>query len=77
MNQPSVETYHEDGKWKNKVEGKARATKTFDTKAEAVAAGREQAMKLETEHVIKNMDGKISGKKSYGNDPRAPKGSRG
>ncbi|BDR55341.1 hypothetical protein KIMH_14520 [Bombiscardovia apis] len=77
MAQPAVETYYEDGKWKIKVEGKERASKTFETKAEAQAAGRERAMELHTEHVIRNMDGKISEKNSYGNDPRPPKGSRG
>lgn len=77
MSQPPVETYYENGKWKDKVEGKERAFKTFETKAEAQAAGRERAKELETEHIVKNMDGKISGKQSYGNDPRPPKDSRG
>jgi hypothetical protein len=77
MAQPAVETYYEEGKWKVKVEGRERAYKTFDTKTEAQAVGRERAMELKTEHIIKNKDGKISEKVSYGNDPRPPKGSRG
>jgi len=45
-----------------------------DTKAPAQAAGREQAIKLGTEHTIKKMDGTIGDKNSYGNDPRRSKG---
>lgn len=69
----NVETYHEDGQWKNKVEGNTRASNTFDTKAEAQAKGREMAMDRKVEHVIKNMDGRIGQKNSYGNDPNPPK----
>ncbi|MGG6382444.1 DUF2188 domain-containing protein [Paenarthrobacter sp. NEAU-H11] len=42
----------------------------YGTKSEAVAEGREAARRDGVEHVIKNEDGKISGKNSYGNDPR-------
>lgn len=65
-----VETYHENGEWKNKHEGSDRAMSTHSTKDEAVQAGREAAQKAGVEHVIKNMDGKIAEKNSYGNDPR-------
>lgn len=71
---PGVETYHEDGQWKNRVQGNQRASSTHDTKKEAQAAGREMAIKRETEHTIKNMDGRIGEKNSYGNDPRSSKG---
>ena len=33
----SVETYSEDGRWKNRIQGNSRASNTFDTKAEAQA----------------------------------------
>ena len=40
MPKGDIETYYEDGKWKNKVEGGSRASNTADTKAEAQAKGR-------------------------------------
>lgn len=73
-----IDTYHEDGQWKNKVEGGQRASSTHDTKAEAQKAGREMARERDVEHVVKNMDGRIGkgggSKNSYGNDPRSSKG---
>jgi hypothetical protein len=43
----------------------------YGTKDEAEAAGRDAAQADKVEHVIKNQDGKIGSKNSYGNDPRA------
>ncbi|MFJ6377414.1 DUF2188 domain-containing protein [Pseudarthrobacter oxydans] len=65
-----VETYHENGEWKNKHEGNDRASSTHGTKEEAIQAGREAAQKAGVEHVIKKLDGTIGEKNSYGNDPR-------
>ena len=70
----AVETYNEDGQWKNRVQTNSRASAVFDTKAEAVEAGKEQAKNLHTEHVIKKLDGTIQNRNSYGNDPYPPKG---
>ncbi|MFF2347694.1 DUF2188 domain-containing protein [Pseudarthrobacter sp. NPDC058119] len=71
MAQGDVETYYEDGQWKNKREGTDRAFGAgYSTKAEAEAAGREAAQADKVEHVIKNQDGQIGSKNSYGNDPR-------
>ncbi len=69
----TVETYYEDGQWKNKVGGNTRASNTAATKAEAQAKGRDMAKDRAAEHVIKNMDGTIGQKNSYGNDPNPPK----
>ncbi|MEO8284632.1 MAG: DUF2188 domain-containing protein [Pseudarthrobacter sp.] len=53
-----LETYDEDGQWKNKREGSDRAFGAgYSTKDEAVAAGREAAPTDKVEHVIKNLDG--------------------
>jgi hypothetical protein len=41
----------------------------YCTKDEAEAAGRDAAQTDKVEHVIKNQDGKIGSKNSYGNDP--------
>ena len=56
------------------MQGNARASSRHATKAEAVAAGRQRAVKLKAEHVIKTKDGKIAARNSYGGDPRGRKG---
>jgi hypothetical protein len=68
--QGDIETFYEDNIWKNKREGTNEMFGAGDTKAEAVTKGREAAMKDGVEHVIRNMDGQIAEKNSYGNDPR-------
>lgn len=67
-----VETYHEKGTWKNKVEGNSQASSTHDTKDEAIAKGRDMAVQHGVEHIIRNMDGAISERNTYprGRDPR-------
>ena len=71
MAQGDIETYYEDGAWKNKREGTDRAFGAgYSTKDEASAIGRDTAKADKVEHVIKNQDGQIGSKNSYGNDPR-------
>lgn len=70
----NVETYYQDNQWKNKVQGNKRASSVHSTKTEAQKAGRQQAQSLGTEHLIKNKDGKIGARNSYGNDPHPPRG---
>ncbi len=60
------------GGWTNKREGATRGDETYDTKADAQAAGREAAMRGNTEHLIHNADGEIASRNSYGNDPYTP-----
>ncbi len=74
MAKGDIETYHEDGQWKNKVQGSSRAANRYATKAEAQSAGRDMARNRRVEHVIKNKDGTIGARNSYGNDPHPPKG---
>ncbi|MDL9938995.1 MULTISPECIES: DUF2188 domain-containing protein [Gordonia] len=71
-----VETYYEDGVWKNKVQGNSRASDTGGTKKEAQARGRDKAIDLGVEHVIKNQDGTIGSKNTYprSRDQHPPKG---
>lgn len=74
-NKPNqVHTVHRPGGWANIKPGASRPQKVFDTKAEAQAAGRKTAINQQAEHIIHNMDGKISGHNSYGNDPFPPRG---
>ena len=62
------------GDWAVQTDGTQRADSLHTRKADAVARGRELAKNKETELVIKNEDGKIAGKDSYGKDPRKSKG---
>ena len=64
-----------DGKgWVNKVGGEVTSRhRTQDTAAEA---GRRQAQRNESEHVIHGRDGRIREKNSYGNDPNPPRDKR-
>jgi len=76
MAKGDVETYHEDGQWKNRPEGNERASSTHDTKTDAVAAGRKMATDRGVEHIIKKQDGSIGEKNTFprSRDPRDIKG---
>lgn len=65
-----VETVHSNGKWHNAIEGTDQVSEEFDTKEEAVREGRAMARDLKVEHIIKNLDGTIAERNSYGQDPR-------
>jgi hypothetical protein len=60
-------------KWENKKTGNDRPSSTHETKEKAIDKGKKMAKELETEHVIKNKDGKISNPNSYGGDPIPPR----
>jgi hypothetical protein len=74
MARSGIETYYEDGEWKNRVQGSSRAANRHSTKVAAQKAGREMARKRRVEHTIKRKDGTIGEKNSYGNDPRNVRG---
>lgn len=74
MSNAGVHTVPHDDRWANKIEGSTGVLATFDTKEEAVTAGRDAASAASVEHVIHNADGTIEEKHSYGNDPYPPKG---
>jgi hypothetical protein len=65
-----VETYFENGRWKNKVQGNSRASHVHETRAEAISAGREMARNRKVEHVIVSAAGTVQKRDSYGHDPR-------
>ena len=54
--------------------GTGRASGHYDTKKEAVDAGRKISQNQKTEFVIHGLDGKIQSADSHGNDPHPPKG---
>ena len=66
---------HGDG-WANKVEGNKQVSNTAPTKAEAQAAGRDMAIKRDSEHVVHRQDGTIGERNTYPRS-RDPKKSRG
>ena len=63
-----------DGGWDVKRDGADRSSGHFDTKQDAVDAGRKISQNQGTEFVIHNKDGKIASKDSHSNDPHPPKG---
>lgn len=63
-----VHTVPKGSEWKNEIEGDGDLS-THDTKEQAVEAGRAEARRRQTEHVIHNTDGSIAERNSYGSDP--------
>ena len=59
--------------WGVKKEGRKKNSFIALTKSQAIEIGREIAKKEKTELVIHNLDGKISDKDSFGNDPFPPR----
>ena len=65
-----VHTVNKNGIWVNKIEGEDEPLPAdHPTKQVAVAAGRDEAIRRKTEHVIHDEDGKIGERNSYGGDP--------
>jgi hypothetical protein len=59
--------------WAVKKSGAEKASKTFDTKEEAVDYGRVLSKNERTELYIHKSNGMIQNRNSYGNDPHPPK----
>lgn len=60
--------------WAVIKEGSRKPSGTYNTKQEAVDAGRKMSDNQGTELFIHGQDGKIQKKDSHGNDPYPPKG---
>jgi hypothetical protein len=78
MPKKGPETHHvvpnPGGGWDVKKGGATRASGHYDTKQDAVDAGRKISRNQKTELRIHNLDGKISQSDSHGKDPYPPKG---
>jgi UDP-N-acetylenolpyruvoylglucosamine reductase len=61
------------GGWAVKNAGASRASKVFDTQAEAVKYGRAAAKKTHSELFVHGRDGTIKERNSYGSDPFPPR----
>ncbi|MCU1405193.1 MAG: hypothetical protein JWQ43_1496 [Glaciihabitans sp.] len=66
-----VETFYEDGGWRNRVEGSGTTALSFRTLAEAIKVGRAEAQKSRTEHTIRDESGSIAERHSYAVQPEA------
>lgn len=62
------------GEWAVRNSGAAKATKVFDTQAEAIKFGRSAARKEGVEFYVHRRDGTIGQRDSYRDDPSPPKG---
>jgi hypothetical protein len=68
MSNKNVHTVKDGGRWSNKQNGKVISS--HNNQANAIEAGRKEAINDRVEHVIHGRDGKIRDKNSYGNDQR-------
>jgi hypothetical protein len=73
MPEGDVETYYADNMWSNKIEGHEKVG-NYQTKDRAIEAGRDLARDLKVEHIVRNQDGTIADRSTYGRDPRDVKG---
>ncbi len=62
------------GKWSVRKAGSSRASGTYSTQKEAIAAGKKIAKNQKTELYIHKENGRIRDRNSYGNDPKRSKG---
>lgn len=65
----NVETYFENGRWKNKVQGNSRASHVHETREAAISVGEEMARQRKVEHIIKSEGGTVPERSSYGSGP--------
>lgn len=64
-----IEVYHQAEQWHVRREGQDEPSSNHATKEEATTEGRRLADAEGVELLIKNVDGRIAGKNSHGNDP--------
>jgi hypothetical protein len=63
-----VETFHQDGAWRNRVEGSGTTALSFPSRAEAAEVGRAEAEETHTTHVVRDENGREVARTSF----RAP-----
>ena len=74
MAKGDVEVHPQGDGWEVKVEGDSSPRTTHDRRSDAVDSGRALAKSLRVEFIVKNQDGRIAEKDSYGNDSRTVPG---
>ena len=70
MPKGDVEVHPQGDSWAVKIQGEGSPRSTHQRKSDAVDSGRALAKSLQVEFVVKNQDGRIAEKDSYGNEPR-------
>lgn len=70
----NVHVVHSQGEWKVRREGSLRASRVFGNKRAAIDYGRKLGREDRVELYIHNLDGRISDRRSFGNDPFPPMG---
>jgi hypothetical protein len=68
MSAGDVETYFDAQVWFNRIIGQNDPIDRFESKDEAIAAGRDESIERGVEHIIRTRDGQIYERNSYGND---------
>jgi hypothetical protein len=63
-----VHTVPAGGLWRNRIESAELVRGAYVKKEDAIEAGRREAQRRKTEHVIHNRDGTIAERNSYGRD---------
>jgi hypothetical protein len=68
MTSGSVETVYWGGQWRNRIHTVQVLSTEYGTREEAAAAGRWLAREAGVEHIVRNVDGSIAERESYGHD---------
>lgn len=66
-----VETYHENGEWRNRHQGSDYILSAHDVKASAETYGRRVALRDGVEHIVRRADGVIERRHDYGRTTNA------
>jgi hypothetical protein len=70
MTSGAIETFFRDGRWRNSIQTVRVLAMEYDTREEAVAAGRQLAREARVEHIVRNADGTIAAREAHGDNPR-------
>jgi hypothetical protein len=66
-----IETFQQNGTWFNRIEGESRTLGAgFETRDDAVRAGRGAAVARQVEHSVKSDEGPSDDKNLFGRHPR-------
>lgn len=66
----TLETYYDDGLWKNRIGENQRVRSVYPTREQAVVSGRLVAVERGLEHVIYAEDGTVCERVCYAKKPR-------
>lgn len=72
-NRNNIHIVQRDNGWGTLREGAQRASRVFDTQAQAIQAGREMARQGHGELLVHGQNGRIRARDSHGNDPFPPR----